>query len=160
MNSRLFEKYKNIILTKHFVNLESWEKALDIWTKKFGHTDKNLADFIWAMFNEILTVIGGSFKDEEDLYIRQRDVYFSMWEYLKDENRDATHQRRGGRLRGQWLGSGERGESFRYCGLLAQRQRRSSDHGLLQSAALCRGENAQPVRANPRRSRGGFLRHQ
>ena len=89
-----FNKYKTILITKFGVLEKTIEEGMVVWLNKYGDTEKTRSDFIWSVFNLVLENIGETFTNEDDLYHRQRDVYWDMIKLLIDEGRDTTHLRR------------------------------------------------------------------
>jgi hypothetical protein len=91
MKEKIFEKYKRILIDTYRVTADSWNSGLEFWTNKFGDSEKAKADFIWSVFNEVQTLYANSAKSEVELYSKQKEIYFPMWQFLKDEKRDFKH---------------------------------------------------------------------
>ncbi len=89
-----FNKYKTILIAKFGVVEKSIEEGMVFWFNKYGDTEKTRSDFIWSVFNLVLENIGETFSSEEDLYRRQKEVYFEMWHFLSDEGKDFSHIRK------------------------------------------------------------------
>ncbi len=89
-----FNKYKTILITKFGVVEKSIEEGMVVWFNKYGDTEKTRSDFLWSVFNLVLQNIGATFKSAEDLYKRQKDVYWEMVKMLIDEGKNTTHIRK------------------------------------------------------------------
>jgi len=89
-----FELYKTILLSTYKLSDKDLSDRLIEWKNKFRGSSDNDMDFLWSIFQQVENAILHTYKDSALLYQHLKDLYLTMWKFLIDEKRNATHMQK------------------------------------------------------------------
>ena len=94
MAPSFFGKYWELLIVKHKVKKDTLELGYKVWSEKYGTSEKNRRDFIWAVFQEVLRLQKSVSLNLMEMYERQREVYWDMQDFLNMEGEKTTQIQR------------------------------------------------------------------